>query len=321
MRLRHRLAWSVGLAWLLAGCASHPPGHHGTSAQHHTGGGGYYENDGPPEDTHVDLSKIPDAVPKDVPPSAHANPTSYTALGKTYYVLKNAAGFTQTGRASWYGRQFAGHPTASGTPYDMFRMTAAHKRLPIPSWVRVTNLDNGKHVIVKINDRGPFHKGRIIDLSYVAARKLGIVADGSAPVRIRTVTPQTLQAGTNTAGRSDTPPVPLRHGNKRLEVSDTGATANNHRAPTTPTNHGQPPAANNGKSLFLQTGAFDNPKNARRLRARLDADGIAHVAILDPTQEMPLYRVQVGPFDNAARRNAARQRLITQGFAARSVER
>lgn len=183
------------LALILAGCASSP--------WHKSRGGGYYQNDGPPDNSNIDLPKIPDAVPENAPLSKYGNPTSYTALGKRYYVLKSAAGFTETGLASWYGRQFDGERTSSGHPYDMFAMTAAHKRLPIPTWVRVTNLDNHKQVVVKINDRGPFHKGRIIDLSYVAARRLGIVAYGSAPVRIQTVTPATLNKPDPTSDSPD----------------------------------------------------------------------------------------------------------------------
>src|SRR5699024_3530194 len=130
----------------------------------------------------------PPAVPKDEPLSEYGNPPRYTVFGETYHTLDSAEHFTQTGIASWYGRQFHGQRTSSGEPYDMFRMTAAHKTLPLPSYVRVTNLRSGKQVIVRVNDRGPFHDGRIIDLSYVAALKLGIVRHGSAPVRIETVT-------------------------------------------------------------------------------------------------------------------------------------
>ena len=145
----------------------------------------------------VDVSHVPDAVPKKVPRSRYGNPDSYTVLGKTYHVLGDARGFRQRGMASWYGMKFHGRRTSSGERYDMYAMTAAHKTLPLPTWVRVTNLENGRSVVVKVNDRGPFHPGRIIDLSYAAASKLGMLGRGTAPVEIVALTP-----GDDTSPRS-----------------------------------------------------------------------------------------------------------------------
>ncbi len=159
-----------GLLALIAGCSSQP-------------------GDGPP-DHPIDVSTIPDAVPIFEPRSRAANPDSYVVLGKRYHVMKESHGFVQRGIASWYGRKFHGQATASGEIYDMFSMTAAHKTLPIPSYVRVTNLENGRRIVVKVNDRGPFHEGRIIDLSYVAAVKLGVNRTGTAPVEIELVEPE-----------------------------------------------------------------------------------------------------------------------------------
>lgn len=136
-----------------------------------------------------DIAAIPNAVPKKEPPSASGNPDTYVVMGKRYRVRKSARGFVQRGQASWYGRKFQGRLTSSGQPYDMYKMTAAHKTLPIPCYVRVTNLDNGRQVVVRVNDRGPFHANRIIDLSYVAAAKLGMISKGTAPVKIRVLTP------------------------------------------------------------------------------------------------------------------------------------
>jgi len=123
---------------------------------------------------YVDVSGIPDAIPRNEPLSRGGNQASYEVFGKRYYVLNSAEGFTERGVASWYGNKFHGNQTSNGEIYDMYAMTAAHKRLPLPSYVRVTNLKNQRSVVVRVNDRGPFHKGRIIDLSYVAAKKLGI---------------------------------------------------------------------------------------------------------------------------------------------------
>lgn len=156
--------------------------------------------DGPPLSVPPDLAHLPDPVPRKEPPSARGNPSEYTVWGRTYRVLPSAAGYFATGVASWYGRKFHGRTTSSGEPYDMFQLTAAHRSLPIPTYVRVTNLDNQRSTIVRVNDRGPFHSERIIDLSYAAAVKLGFADHGTAPVRVEVVTadPESnfvLQAG------------------------------------------------------------------------------------------------------------------------------
>ncbi|MES2408189.1 MAG: septal ring lytic transglycosylase RlpA family protein [Pseudomonadota bacterium] len=150
--------------------------------------GGYYLDDGPGDNPPPDLDAIPDAVPK-VEPLREANNKPYMALGREYTPLPTNKGYKAEGLASWYGRRFNGKPTASGEPYNMYAMTAAHPTLPLPSYARVTALATGKSVVVRINDRGPFHKGRIIDLSYTAAHKLGIVQGGSGRVEVESITP------------------------------------------------------------------------------------------------------------------------------------
>lgn len=136
-----------------------------------------------------DLSKIKNAVPKHEPKSKIGNPATYTVFNKTYSVLPSSKGYKAKGTASWYGKKFHGYHTSSGEVYDMYGMSAAHKTLPLPTYAKVTNLDNGKSVIVKINDRGPFHEDRIIDLSYAAASKLGVLATGTANVEIHAIDP------------------------------------------------------------------------------------------------------------------------------------
>lgn len=140
--------------------------------------------DGPPVSVPPDLAHLPDPVPRKEPPSARGNPSHYTVRGQTYRVLESAAGYYATGVASWYGRKFHGRTTSSGEPYDMFQLTAAHRSLPIPTYVKVTNLGNQRSTIVRVNDRGPFHSERIIDLSYAAAVKLGFADHGTARVRV-----------------------------------------------------------------------------------------------------------------------------------------
>ncbi|HEX7036142.1 MAG TPA: septal ring lytic transglycosylase RlpA family protein [Pseudomonadales bacterium] len=154
--------------------------------------------DGPPLQVPPGLADLPDPMPRWEPRSARGNPPSYTVNGRTYYVLESAAGYYATGLASWYGRKFHGRLTSSGEPFDMFALTAAHRTLPIPCYVRVTNLDNGRSTVVRVNDRGPFHSDRIIDVSYAAAVKLGFENHGTARVRLEVLTePErfVLQAG------------------------------------------------------------------------------------------------------------------------------
>lgn len=142
--------------------------------------------DGPPP-FHVDVSRIPNAVPKDEPKSKYANPSTYVVNGRRYYVLTSAKGYNQRGIASWYGWKFNKRLTSNREPYNMLAMTGASRVLPIPSYVRVTNLENGHSIIVRINDRGPFAPNRIIDLSYVAAKKLGYVNKGTALVQVTAI--------------------------------------------------------------------------------------------------------------------------------------
>jgi rare lipoprotein A len=146
--------------------------------------------DGPPHpDLEKDVSRIPNAVPRIEPLSRYGNPPTYTALGNRYHTLSSSKGYEAEGIASWYGRKFHGQRTSSGEPYDMFAMTAAHRSLPLPTYVKIKNLANGKEVIVKVNDRGPFAKGRLIDLSYAAAKKLDLDKAGVGKVRLTAIDP------------------------------------------------------------------------------------------------------------------------------------
>ena len=139
------------------------------------------------------LARLPDPVVKREPRSRGGNREVYTVLGKSYRVMESARGYRQRGNASWYGTKFHGRPTANGERFDIYKLTAAHRHLPIPTYVRVTNLNNGKKTIVRVNDRGPFHADRIIDLSYAAAVKLGFHNQGTAPVLVEVVEPEPLR--------------------------------------------------------------------------------------------------------------------------------
>ena len=169
------LVSTITLLLLLSGCATY---------------------DSAPSDFDMHASEIPDAVPVNEPLSRYGNPPFYTVNGKTYKVMDSSTGFVQRGEASWYGTKFHGRKTSSGEPYNMYAMTAAHKSLPLPTYVEVRHLKNGRKVIVKVNDRGPFHPGRIIDLSYAAAHKLGISGTGTGPVEIRAINTSALDLNT-----------------------------------------------------------------------------------------------------------------------------
>lgn len=173
----------------LAGCSSGPSAQARSAPSTVTAkGGGYYLDDGPEANPPSRLDSIPDAVPRDEPLHRFANRT-YVVLGNTYTPQTERRAYSEEGLASWYGRRFHGKKTSSGEPYDMYAMTAAHPTLPIPSYARVTSLVNGRSVVVRINDRGPFHSNRLIDLSYTAAHKLGYLGKGSARVRVESIDP------------------------------------------------------------------------------------------------------------------------------------
>jgi len=191
-RLRGLLV-ALAILGLMAACSSAPPRSTArTAPDGHPdlpwSGGKYYKDDGPGANVPHDIDQIADAVPRDEP-IHRATTRPYSVFGVRYVPLTARDDFVQEGRASWYGRKFHGNRTANGETYDMYAMSGAHKTLPLPSYVRVTNLANGRQVVVRVNDRGPFHSGRIIDLSYAAAHKLGYLKQGSTRVRIELVRP------------------------------------------------------------------------------------------------------------------------------------
>lgn len=241
---------------------------------------GSFARDSAP-DHYVDHTRVPNATPKIEPRSQYGNPDYYDVQGKRYYVLKSANNFYQKGIASWYGTKFHGHRTSSGEPYNMYAMTAAHKTLPIPAYVEVTNLDNNRKVVVRVNDRGPFADGRIIDLSYVAAKKLGIDKNGTADVEIRSIDPR------------------RPHIDKQPDSSDKIAKNNST---------GQ---------LYLQVGAFTDQRNATQLLSRLIAATDENVLInRKSTGSEDVYRVRIGPLDSESEANRIRNKLNPLGIDA-----
>jgi len=243
-------------------------------------GGGYYQDDGPGENAPADLASIPDAVPKAEPLHRFAN-NPYFVLGRDYVPMRSRAPYKERGIGSWYGKKFHGQKTSSGEPYDMFGMTAAHPTLPIPSYVRVTNPANGKSVVLRVNDRGPFHSGRIIDLSYTAAWKLGYIGNGSTPVEVESI------------GPGDVPPPSLAAAAPAQKTEDDPIA----RLASLPEPAVQPAEA---RGAFLQLGAFGNPDNAESFRARIARELDWAGDKLRTQSAGTLHRVQIGPFASRA---------------------
>ena len=201
--------------------------------------------------------RIQEVIPKVEPRSASGNPAFYDVNGKRYHVLNDANGYRERGVASWYGKKFHGQPTATGEPYDMYAASAAHKTLPLPAYARVTNLENDRSIIVRINDRGPFVANRLIDLSYGAALQLDMIRNGTSFVEVEVVTPKF--PGGKQGGEINRP----------IDEADT---------------------------LFVQVGAFGDRGNASRLRSMLLSAGMKDVVIRkDRVNGERIYRVRIGP--------------------------
>jgi rare lipoprotein A len=254
--------------------------------------GKYYADDGPPESVPDNLAQIPDAVPRDEPFHKFAN-RPYVVFGHSYVPVVNKEPTRERGIASWYGRMFHGRKTASGEVYDMFAMTAAHKTLPIPSYARVTNVKNGKSVVVRINDRGPFHAGRIIDLSYAAAVRIGVAAPGNGLVEVERVFAPTAPEIVAPAP----PPAP---------VADVEA----------------PMVTQEVSTLWLQIGAFSSAENAETFRARAAASLPWMLEPIQVSSRDGLHRVRLGPYRNREEASAIAEKVRESlGFAPSILQR
>jgi len=256
-----------------------------------------------------DVSKIPDAVPQKVKRTRAGNKSPYTVFQKTYTLLEDSKDYKEKGYASWYGTKFHGRNTANGEIYDMWGMTAAHKTLPIPSYVRVTNVHNNKTVIVRVNDRGPFHSDRIIDLSYAAAKKLGFAESGVALVDVEDVTPMNLQV--------EELPQQVEPKVIAVKVKPVSPTISKVvEKSKSPDLVRQPSGAHNNlaKPVTWQVGAFKNKSSADKLRAQLNAILDAPVSVVASSTQW--HRVRVGPITDKKTLEETRQRLSKQGITA-----
>ncbi len=279
--MNRQISLALLASMALAACSSTPPRKAETSSSPApvvqardtpAASGGYLEGDGPGANVPANLDAIPDAVPQTEPLHRYAN-RPYTALGKTYTPLAAIGNYKKRGSASWYGKKFHGRRTSIGEVYDMYAMTAAHPTLPIPSYARVTNVANGKSVVVRVNDRGPFLHGRIIDLSYVAAHKLGYIRSGSTEVEVESL-------------MSDAAPVVIALAEPVL---------------VTPLQPATPPVAsvsdNGSGEVYLQLGAFQSQQDAENflVRMRAEFEGNGKLIVLYQKGD-DLARVHIGPY-------------------------
>ncbi len=275
--------------------------------------GGYYLDDGPGANPPANLDSIPDAVPR-VEPINRGTARPYVVMGRSYTPMTSLTQYKARGIATWYGRRYHGKPTSSGEPYDMYAMTAAHTTLPIPSYARVTNLKNGRSVVVRVNDRGPFVDGRIIDLSYTAAHRIGVLAGGNALVEVESVLPG--GAGTMVATAPPQPPAPAPKPESAplaaaLEPKPPARALPDAAPPPPPqvaASAPPTPVSPDAGGVYLQLGAFGSRENAENFLARMKIQidwlaGALHVFSRDG-----LYRVRAGPYprESEARRDADR---------------
>ena len=276
-------------------------------------GGGYYQDDGPGDNAPANLDQIEDAEPKFEPLHRFAN-NPYTVFGQQYVPYKTLAPYRQRGIGSWYGRKFHGQRTSSGEPYDMYAMTAAHATLPIPSYARVTNLANGRSLIVRVNDRGPFHPRRLVDLSYAAAYKLGYAGAGSASVEVESITREDMpviaarrpQAAPAAAAPQSNTEQPLAE-TRPIAPVILAAASGLQPEPAKPA----PPIPVDAEAggIYLQLGAFSGRDNAENFRIRV----YQQLAWLnDAIQIFPrdgMFRLHLGPYRSRIEATAIAEKI------------
>lgn len=285
-----KLVVTAVLAVLLAACRSPAPSQT-TSAPASGSNGSRYalENDIAVNEP-IDLNAIREVVPQVEPRTSAGNKSPYTINGRTYRVLQDERNFSEVGIASWYGRKFHGHLTSNGEKYDMFQLSAAHTTLPIPSYIRVTNLDNGRSVIARVNDRGPFHPGRVVDMSYAGAVLLGYANKGTARVRVESIVPgnsaQVLQSAAPTVTQQAPPSEPRSAAPVVFATTSVESVATERQL-----------IEEDKGAEYLQIGAFATESSALNLQTRLQGMTMMGVVIHQETAANGtlLYKVRVGP--------------------------
>ncbi len=307
-----RLVLPITLSLILAACGAggnvkpnkpevKRPGS-GTAAAIPLKRGGYYLDDGPGDNPPPDIDSIPDAVPRSEMLLVRAN-LPYSALGTRYTPMTAYTPYKERGVASWYGKRYHGQKTSSGEVYDMYSMTGAHTTLPLPSYARVTNTDNGRSVIVRINDRGPFHSDRLIDLSYAAAYKLRLLEKGSGIVEVEAINASSM---IKTPVSSSPPPssTPV------VVASASPQIATDPALPAGNTDKTDPPTLASGD--YVQVGAFKYKDNAERLSDNLKQQNLAENVAVESWYNAGTYRVRLGPYTSRqdAERAAVRIRQV-----------
>jgi rare lipoprotein A len=298
---------AIVIAALLTACGSAP--RRGTIDRLPGGappasGGGYYLDDGPGANAPANLDAVPDAVPR-IEPLHRGTQRPYVVMGRSYTPMTELTPYKARGVATWYGRRYHGKQTSSGEPYDMYAMTAAHTVLPIPSYVRVTNLANGKSVVVRVNDRGPFIDSRLIDLSYTAAHKLGIIGAGTGMVEVESLIPDLASLPEPPVAAAPATPVAIPATIPASVITEAAPVTAVPLPPPTPSALPAPAAVSGS---FVQFGAFGVKENAESYLARLQAQAAWLADTLHISYTEGIYRVQAGPYPNeaAARETAER---------------
>jgi peptidoglycan lytic transglycosylase len=278
-------------------------------------GGGYYLDDGPGNNPPANLDSVPDAVPR-AEPIHRGSSRPYAVMGRNYMPMTAVGSYKARGLASWYGRRYHGRPTSSGEIYDMYGMTAAHTTLPIPSYARVTNLANGKAVVVRINDRGPFLYDRLIDLSYTAAYKLGVLAGGNVLVEVESIVPGSSPPMVATAAPATTRPVTgsprettSAAANREPEPVATPLPAGEPQAPASVAQAPEIPLAGDAGGIYLQLAAFGSRENAESYLARLKIQIDWLTQALHVFSKDGLFRVHAGPYRNHAEARQVADRI------------
>ena len=293
---------------MLSGCGTAPTRDTTSKGPATTRPGGYYLDDGPGANPPANLDSIPDAVPR-AEPINRGTSRPYVVMGRSYTPMASHGPYRARGIATWYGRRYHGKPTASGEPYDMYAMTAAHTTLPIPSYARVTNVKNGRSVVVRINDRGPFVDGRIIDLSYTAAHRIGVLGGGSATVEVEAILPGSYGSTLAAPAQPDVA-APMRESPPSIAARDPGLQAIPPAAPeplTTP--DAEQPVATEAAGHYLQLGAFASRENAENFLTRMKTQMEGLGDNLQVFARDGLYRVHAGPYASQPEARQAADRI------------
>lgn len=329
MKMLQAVTWRVGgaiaLVALVSGCASReaqqvdapaqaqPQPQPTAPAASNSGDGRYAMNGDAYPVEPPDVSKVPDAEPRIEAPSRAGNRSTYEVWGETYHVMPDAKGYAKQGTASWYGEKFHGYATSNGEIYDMYKMSAAHRSLPLPTFARVTSLDSGQSVIVRVNDRGPFHSDREIDLSYAAAARLGILDNGTGRVKVEAVDPERWLAEQGRAPADEvsaaqptvTPSsAPATIAARSAPVASQEASAAPVEAPSVGSE------SDAAGAIYLQIAALGSAEGAQQLQQRLENELPHEVRVMS---DASVHRVQVGPV-RPAQETQAREELRQAGF-------